>query len=187
MRSAKALTLVEVVVVVAILAILFGIIFSVTAPAREAARQTHCISNLRQLYVAWSLYTADWPGHTFPNTQMAHVPGLQSLDPFLKNRSILVCPDTPAWEREMPRVTYILRFMDNVWEGRPNPGTTQFLEELEKKGHETVASRCLEHDAHYYQPRMSDVAATFRPTFQIQLLFDGSVRKGRLGHAEKPH
>src|SRR5262249_11771179 len=53
-------TLVEVLTVIAVLAVLSAILFQVFARAREAARRTTCLSNLRQLITAHPLYVQDY-------------------------------------------------------------------------------------------------------------------------------
>lgn len=55
----NAFTLVEILVVLAIIAILAAILFPVFGRARESARQTNCQSNLQQIYTAVALYKAD--------------------------------------------------------------------------------------------------------------------------------
>jgi type II secretory pathway pseudopilin PulG len=57
MRS--ALTLIELVVVGAIIAVLVGIVWVLMAPSREKARLTTCISNLKQIGLAYQLYRQD--------------------------------------------------------------------------------------------------------------------------------
>jgi prepilin-type N-terminal cleavage/methylation domain-containing protein len=64
-KSAKGFTLIELLVVIAIIAILAAILFPVFARAREKARQTACISNVKQLGLAWMMYVQDHD-ETFP-------------------------------------------------------------------------------------------------------------------------
>jgi len=61
----RGFTLIELLVVIAIIAILAAILFPVFARVREKARQTDCLSNIRQLGVAFGLYKSDWEG-AFP-------------------------------------------------------------------------------------------------------------------------
>ena len=53
-------TLIQLLVVIAIIAILAAILFPVFAQAREKARAISCLSNLKQTGLAWSMYTQDY-------------------------------------------------------------------------------------------------------------------------------
>jgi len=52
-------TLIELLVVIAIIAILAAILFPVFAQAKDAAKKTQCLSNLKQLGTSFHLYSAD--------------------------------------------------------------------------------------------------------------------------------
>ena len=57
-----AFTLVELLTVIAIIAVLAAILFPVFASARAKARQTACLSNLKQVGLAVQMYAQDYDG-----------------------------------------------------------------------------------------------------------------------------
>jgi prepilin-type processing-associated H-X9-DG protein/prepilin-type N-terminal cleavage/methylation domain-containing protein len=60
--KSQAFTLIELLVVIAIVALLAAILFPVFARAKEAAKKTQSVSNLRQIGLAWVLYNGDHDG-----------------------------------------------------------------------------------------------------------------------------
>ena len=56
----KGFTLIELLVVIAIIAILAAILFPVFARARENARKSNCLSNLKQLGNGMMMYVQDY-------------------------------------------------------------------------------------------------------------------------------
>src|SRR5689334_25448872 len=59
-RSLTGFTLIELLVVIAIIAILAAILFPVFARAREQARRTVCMSNMKQLSMGLMMYVQDY-------------------------------------------------------------------------------------------------------------------------------
>lgn len=72
LRKQKGFTLIELLVVIAIIAILAAILFPVFAKAREAARSTSCISNMKQIGTAFQLYLQEWEERV-PTSDMPYI------------------------------------------------------------------------------------------------------------------
>jgi prepilin-type N-terminal cleavage/methylation domain-containing protein/prepilin-type processing-associated H-X9-DG protein len=67
-----AFTLVELLVVVAVIAILAALLLSAVVRAKGAARVAICLNNKKQLALTWALYPADNGGRLVPNAWPAN-------------------------------------------------------------------------------------------------------------------
>ncbi len=97
-RSRRAFTLIELLVVIAIIAILAAILFPVFAQAREKARQASCLSNLKQMGLAVSMYAQDYEAYPFMSSPSNFQPRTRWADyiyPYVKNEQMFICPSVP--------------------------------------------------------------------------------------------
>ena len=95
MRKTRAFTLIELLIVMAILTLLAGILFTVFAGAKEKARQTHCMNNLKQLYAAVLLYKEDYDDRWPPVITAVY-------GAYIRDKAVLICPDDGGERRAVP-------------------------------------------------------------------------------------
>jgi prepilin-type N-terminal cleavage/methylation domain-containing protein len=141
----RAFTFIELLVVIAIIAILAAILFPVFAQAKDAAKQTHCVSNAKQTALAALMYagdyddtlprhdnngsclygqspcsTPDWGDFTLPAAGLKageQVMYFGAISPYHKNVDISVCPGIgkTKWAAAVATVT------DVTWGGPYDP------------------------------------------------------------------
>src|SRR5271163_926070 len=97
-HTRRAFTLIELLVVIAIIAILAAILFPVFAQAREKARTISCLSNIKQVNLAFQMYTQDYDefmvlGNTSYNNSANAAWWPLLLQPYIKTWDIYRCPD----------------------------------------------------------------------------------------------
>ena len=118
-QARRAFTLIELVVVLALIFILAALLFPVFAAARERARSTRCLSNLKQISLAVLLYAQDFDEMlprdvTQVGNQTATDPCSSwnptgrldaKLRPYVRNTEVFACPsaNTPpvVWDKNL--------------------------------------------------------------------------------------
>ena len=98
-------TLLQLLVVLAILAVLMSMVYLVAGSARQKARQTACLNNLRECFLATTAYSSDQDGCLPPNHYeygpMMHPPRhtwdhyLVAIMHYVQEEEILRCPSSP--------------------------------------------------------------------------------------------
>lgn len=115
-RVHPGFTMIELLVVIAIIALLIGIMLPALSAVRDSARSVQCESNLKQLTLAWTMYSDDHRGLSMPHVQsqsvdrqywfgtermesqtLDHTSGALSpyLNASLGDQSVFECPNQP--------------------------------------------------------------------------------------------
>ncbi len=145
----KAFTLIELLVVIAIIALLMAILFPVLRSAREQGQRVVCLSNLKQLTLAWTAYATEhdgkivngsaffkgiagssmiegWVGTSFyfPESRSAVIenPDKGALWPYLNDIDVYCCPR--GWRGHAVTYTTVVAANGALVEGTYLPGQT---------------------------------------------------------------
>lgn len=167
-----AFTLIEILVVIAIIIVLVGIIWAAMAPARERARETRCMSNLHQIGRALQMYRQDWGGQEAQEGERMEYwqLGLPPTPIVVKDSTFLYllgtkeiwwCPNAP----QMKATTDYshMSFTDSEQ-------SQDFYTALSRRGEEAVYVLCTRH---FYDDQSATSLArllTLRLNGQVQIL-----------------
>lgn len=118
----RGFTLIELLVVIAVIALLAAILFPVFARARENARRTSCMSNMKQLGLGMLQYAQDYDESYFGSTRMSTpptpailvYPGVGwagAMYAYVKNAQVYKCPnDTNTGSGNNVPVSYAFNY-----------------------------------------------------------------------------
>lgn len=139
-KRACGFTIIEILVVLAVIGILAGLLFPVLLATKESARSARCQSNLKQLYFAFELYVSDWEGvlpcpggEDGDLSYWAQEKEGGGINPYIKSResgggSIYCCPSYTGEHRSpwAPRTYGMNSFLRTPWD-RSFPGCTGIM------------------------------------------------------------
>lgn len=98
-KHTSGFTLLEILIVIAIVVLLAALLFPAFARAKEKAHMATCSSNLRQIYVGLNIYAADYNRYYPPprsyELSTIDCDWMDALYPYIKSAKVFQCPSNP--------------------------------------------------------------------------------------------
>ncbi|MCC6729801.1 MAG: type II secretion system protein [Chthonomonadales bacterium] len=147
MQRSRAFTLIEVLLVVAIIGVLAGLILALLEPVRERSREAVCTSNLRQIGQAYAMYAADYDGAEPTVGVRAHHDDLgmpsdeqnsNLFETYVNSRDVLFCP---SYHGSYPRDRLFISYVGY------SVGGERFADGVAARGPALPLRRCESHNA----------------------------------------
>src|SRR5262245_34459210 len=133
-RRAAGFTLIELLVVIAIIALLAAILFPVFARARENARKSSCLNNMKQITLALNQYAQDYDEMLPAGCVNSGNGWAMATVPYIKSVQIMACPsDGTASTVRTNKISYAYNLaIPNAANGYPGGGSLSNLNRTAK-------------------------------------------------------
>ena len=128
MRKRRLFTLIELLIVVAVISILISLLLPGLAKAREHARSASCRNNLRQVVTGWILYASDFNDvcpfrFTTVNSKSVFWTYRLCSGKYIQKKS-MICPARNHYLQNDGSPTYYGNFWKNPGSGMTDPSSS---------------------------------------------------------------